>query len=178
MTWKSFWALKMSNNSIPFLCPSEKQWPDDCFEPWKCPKKHSRTKLWAFEKKIPENWVLNEWCPFQTAAKGTNFDEIQKFLWLSDRKISGHYSGNWNFRKRYRVTDDQSLVTNRGTFCPVLHQSVTFSGFHCFHFHCVLFLVISFQTPPSKIQDSGHWASEAFLTPTDLRLRFSGVVIK
>ena len=38
---------------------------------------------------------------------------------------------------------------------PFLHQFITFSGFQCFHFHCVLFLVIFFQTPLSKIQDSG-----------------------
>jgi len=35
-----------------------------------------------------------------------------------------------------------------GENCYVFTPSVTFSGFHCFHFHCVLFLVISFQTPP------------------------------
>ena len=40
-------------------------------------------------------------------------------------------------------------------FAPFLHQSVTFSGFHCFHFHCLLFLVISFQTPPYDNVEKG-----------------------
>ena len=88
------------------------------------------------------------------AATGPIFDEIQKFLRPSDRELPGDYFGLWNFWKRSFlawVTDDQSLVPNRGTFCYVFTPSVTFSGFHCFHFQCVLFLVISFQTPPSKI---------------------------
>ena len=65
-----------------------------------------------------------------------------------------------------------------------VHQSVTFSDFHWFHFHCVFVLVISFQTNPWKIQDSGLWGVfvrfgqqswpnlAPFWCPTDLRLRF------
>ena len=38
-----------------------------------------------------------------------------------------------------------------GENCYVFtHQSITFSGFHCFQIQCVLFLVISFQTPPQN----------------------------
>ena len=44
------------------------------------------------------------------------------------------------------------ILWNRDTFALFLHQSITFSGFHCFHFKCVLFLVISFSNPPSKIR--------------------------
>ena len=49
--------------------------------------------------------------------------------------------------------DDQSLVPNRGTFAPFLHQSVTFSGFHCFHFHPVLFLSFPIKPPQTYVLD-------------------------
>ena len=35
-------------------------------------------------------------------------------------------------------------------FCYVFRPLCHFSGFHCFHFHYVFFLAISFQTPPQK----------------------------
>ena len=107
------------------------------------------------------------------AATGPIFDEIQKFLRPSDRELPGDYFGLWNFWKRSFlawVTDDQSLVPNRGTFCPVFTPSVTFSGFHCFHFHCVLFLVISFQTPPQKSVPEG-------LRPSGLALLRNAVAL-
>ena len=69
--------------------------------------------------------------------------------------------------------DDQSLVTNWRNFAPFLHQSVTFSGFHCFHFLCVLFLVIYFQPPPSKIRDSGLWGEEPTALMTHHRPTFN-----
>ena len=46
--------------------------------------------------------------------------------------------------------DDQSLVPNQGKIATFLHQSVTFSGFHCFHFHCVLFWSFPFKPPLRK----------------------------
>ena len=55
-------------------------------------------------------------------------------------------------------------------FATFLHQSVTFYGFHCFHFQCVLFLVISFQTPPQKSVPEG-------LRPSGLALLRNAVAL-
>ena len=46
-----------------------------------------------------------------------------------------------------------------GEFCYVFLQTITFSGFHFFHFQCVLFLVISFQTTLLKIRITNVYIS-------------------
>ena len=129
-------------------------------------------KLWAFEK---------------TAATGPIFDEIKKFLHPSDRELPGDYFGLWNFWKRSILawfTDNQSLVTNWDTFCPVFTPIRHFFWLSLFSLPLCTFLVISFQKPPSKIQDSGLWAREArsgqlcfFLRPQTYVLDFLGGVI-
>ena len=108
--FKNFCANQIGNDQTIVLSQENPQ------------KVHSRPKLWAFEKKFPRNCTVNESCHLWTAATSPIFDEIQKFLRPSGRELPGNYFGLWNFWKRLFlawVTDDQSLVTNRGTFCPV-----------------------------------------------------------
>ena len=70
------------------------------------------------------------------------------------------------------------LVPNRGTFWENFPLLRTFSCFHCFHFHYVLFFAISFQTPlknPSR--RAGGTKASGFLPPA-LRAGFlRGVII-
>ena len=49
--FKNFCAYQITNDQTIVLSPENVQ------------KVHSRSKLWVFEKKIPQNWVLNEGCP-------------------------------------------------------------------------------------------------------------------
>ena len=97
-------------------------------------------------------------------------NKIQKFLRPSDRELHGDYFGLWNFWKRSFlawVMDNQSLVPNRDTFCPVFTPIRHFLWLSLFSLPVCTFLVISFQTPPSKIWDSILWGEEptALLTP-------------
>ena len=108
-------------------------------------KDRSRPKL-----KFPQNLVLNEGCPLWMAATGTVFDKINKILCPSDREIPGDYFGHWNFGKRLylaRVTDNQSYCHNMVLFATFIHIPITFSGFHCIHFQCVLYLVGYYERP-------------------------------
>ena len=66
----------------------------------------------------------------------------------------------------------KKVISQIGTlFAPFLHQSITFSGCHCFHFQCVFFFVISFQTPPRKsvplgrIFEGGFQEDKHFFSP-------------
>ena len=63
------------------------------------------------------------------------------------------YFGHRNLCKRSflaRVTDDHSWFQIGTLFARFSHQSITFSGFHCFHFHCVLFWSFPFKPPLRK----------------------------
>ena len=56
------------------------------------------------------------------------------------------------------------LVPNRGTFWENFTPLRTFSCFHCFHFHYVLFFAISFQTPlKNPAQRAGGRKPEALV---------------
>ena len=151
--FKNFCVYQKANDQTIILSPENVQ------------KVHSRPRLLAFEKKFPRNGALNEGCPLWTAATGTNFDKIKKFWRPSDRDLPGDYFGLCNFWKwsfLAWVTDNQSLVTNRGTFCPV------FTPFRHFFWLSLLSLPVCtffdhfLSNPPSKIRSGGTEAQQGY----------------
>ena len=77
-------------------------------------------------------------------------------------------------------TDNQSLVPNRGNFEMFTLQSVTFSGFHCFHFQFVLFFGHFHSSPPlcnPSLRPVGLGAYGPFAAPQTYVTDLLGVVI-
>ena len=70
------------------------------------------------------------------------------------------------------------LVPNRGTFWRIFPLLRTFSCFHCFHFHYVLFFAISFQTPLKNPSRRASGTKASGFVPPALRAGFlRGVII-
>ena len=70
------------------------------------------------------------------------------------------------------------LVPNRGTFWENFPLLRTFSCFHCFHFHYVLFFAISFQTPLKNPSRRASGTKASGFVPPALRAGFLRGVIK
>ena len=69
------------------------------------------------------------------------------------------------------------LVPNRGTFWRIFTPLRTFSCFHCFHFHYVLFFAISFQTPLKNPSRRASGTKASGFVPPALRAGFLRGVI-
>jgi len=88
--------------------------------------------------------------------------ELQKFLRPSDRELPGDYFVLWNFWKRSFlawVTDNQSLVPNRGTFCYVFTPICHFFWLSLFSLPLCTFFGHFLSNPPSKIHFRPFWVN-------------------
>ena len=127
-TRRLFWAVKMSKKSIAG------------------PSYGGLKKVVA---KLGSKWGL----PSLNGRHGHKFRQNQKISMPISKTIAWRLFWAVKFFKKVFPSlsyGRSKLVPNRGTFATFWDHSVTFSGFHCFHFHCVFFLAISFQTLPKK----------------------------
>ena len=78
---------------------------------------------------------------------GQNALSVTLFKQLSRAKIGPKFK---NFGA-HQIANDQKIVLSKENPQKVHSRPKLWAFTMGFHFHCVLFLVISFQTPPSKI---------------------------
>ena len=173
MTEQSFWALKMSKKSIlgpsygvtnwaeiqKFLCPSDSQQPDDRFEPLKCPKSSFQAQVIGVWKKVVAKWG--------TKWRGAHFKQPpQAQILTKSKNVCAHQIENCQeiilgieiFKKRSFlawVLDNQILVQNRGTFCPVFTSEVKSKSI--WPLLIVVVALISLGTNKLKGQKNPHW---------------------
>ena len=147
----------------------------------------TRRSFWA--QKMPKKFILGQSCVWKkvVAKLGSKWGvpslngHHRPNFWLNP-KMSGDYFGLWIFLKRSFlawVTDDQSLVPNCGTFCPVFTPIRHFFWLSLFSLPLCTFFGHFLSKPPlrkSKTPACGRvrLGLFSFLTPTDLlRLGFS-----
>ena len=122
-------------NSPIGCCPRTGEWAAIKRFGWKHAKvnsmKSNPPSMWRNLSKSPDRY------PLWTSAKGTQ----HWWLWWALTFLKkGHFEPELQTIK---------VRPNSWYFLPNFFTNylpITFSGFHCFHFQCVLFWVISFQT--------------------------------
>ena len=71
--------------------------------------------------------------------------EENNVVWLKNLLVGWYYVVQTTF-----PAISSLYSPNCGTFWLIFPLNVTFCGFHCFHFHCVIFFGHFLSTPPQK----------------------------